>query len=284
MSVHPDTRDDALLTAARAGDRAALEELLVRYQPRVYRFGVRMCGNPEDASDVMQDTLLAMAQSLDSFRGEASVSTWLFTIARRFCLKKRRKSKYAPTHEDPIDAEGSRLTSTLPSPAERPDDAVARHEVSAAVRHAIEALEEPQRDVLVLRDVEGLSAKDVAEVLGLSVEAVKSRLHRARVAVRTALSPVLSRVPPPEPGCPDVLLMLSRHLEGDLPQSACAELEAHVSQCPSCKGACDSLKRALVLCKEAPADDMPPRTEQAVREAVRAFLAGRAGAASIVRS
>jgi len=271
----PQTADDALLRAARAGDRAALEELLVRYQPRVYRFGMRMCGDVEDASDVMQDTLLAMAQSLETFRGDASVSTWLYTIARRFCLRKRRKSTFAPTHEESLDAADSRLAETLPSPAEPPDDTVARHEIASAVDRAIGALDPGQREVLVLRDIEGLSAREVAEVVGLSVDAVKSRLHRARVAVRQALTPVLPDrfAPAPGPECPDVLTMLSRHLEDDLPGSACAALEAHVSRCPSCQGACDSLKRALVLCRETPARQTTAQAEPAVRDAVRRFLA-----------
>lgn len=263
--------DDQLLAAARNGDQRALEQLLVRYQPRVYRFGVRMCGDPADASDIMQDTLLAMTQSLESFRGDASFSTWLYTIARRFCLRKRRRSKFAPAREESLD-DSPALSDTLASHIEPPDAAVARGEVSAAVSDAIAQLDPAQREVLVLRDVEGLSAKDVASVLNLSVEAVKSRLHRARLAVRASLAPVLAHVPPPEPGCPDVLTMLSRHLEGDLPQGACAELEAHVSACPSCSGACDSLKRALVLCRETPPESMTPQGEAAVREAVRAFL------------
>ena len=89
--------DDELLAAARQGDSAALETLLVRYQPHLYRFGLRMCGNVEDAGDVAQESLISMARSVRDFRGDASVSSWLYTIARRFCIKKRRRSKFAPT-------------------------------------------------------------------------------------------------------------------------------------------------------------------------------------------
>jgi RNA polymerase sigma-70 factor (ECF subfamily) len=88
------------------------------------------------------------------------------------------------------------------------------------------------REVLVLRDVEGLSAPEVGEVLGLSVEAVKSRLHRAAIAVRERVAPALGAAEPPKPGCPDVLPLLSRHLEGELKPETCQEMERHLATCP----------------------------------------------------
>ena len=96
--------DDMLLAAARGGDAASLEALLVRYQPHLYRFGLRMCGNVEDAGDVTQESLLSMARSVRDFRGDSSVSRWLYTIARRFCIKKRRRSKFAPAQEESLDS------------------------------------------------------------------------------------------------------------------------------------------------------------------------------------
>src|SRR6478735_3258483 len=87
----------ALLERSRQGDNKALEELLSRHQAQVYRFGMKMCRNPEDAQDVLQETLLAMARSVRDFKGASSVSTWLYKIARSFCIKKRRKRKAAPS-------------------------------------------------------------------------------------------------------------------------------------------------------------------------------------------
>ena len=111
---------------------------------------------------------------------------------------------------------------------------------------AIAELEPIYREVLLLRDVEGLPAAEVAEVLGISVEAVKSRLHRARVAVRERVAPVLAPatlpIPQPGPGCQDVVTMFSRRLEGEIDVNACAELEAHLKTCASCRGRCDSLR------------------------------------------
>src|SRR5512138_2215160 len=97
--------DQALIEAARAGDRRALEKLLDRHQSAVYRFGMKMCGESEDAKDVLQETLFAAARTLPEFRGASSVSTWLYTIARSFCLKKRRTSKFAPQRVESLDAQ-----------------------------------------------------------------------------------------------------------------------------------------------------------------------------------
>ena len=106
--------DDELVAAARQGDSAALETLLVRYQPHLYRFGLRMCGNVEDAGDVAQESLISMARSVRDFRGDSSVSSWLYTIARRFCIKKRRRSKFAPTREESLDCPRRTLPGTSP--------------------------------------------------------------------------------------------------------------------------------------------------------------------------
>jgi hypothetical protein len=110
--------------------------------------------------------------------------------------------------------------------------------------------------VLVLRDVEGLTAPEVAEVLGIGVQAVKSRLHRARLVVRARVAPLLGIVEQPaaaEGTCPDVLMLLSRHLEGEIGTEVCAEMERHLQGCGRCKGACESLKRTLALCNATPA-------------------------------
>jgi RNA polymerase sigma-70 factor (ECF subfamily) len=271
--------DEALVAAARGGDTAALEALLVRYQPHLYRFGLRMCGNTEDASDVTQESLLSMARALRDFRGDSSVSSWLYTIARRFCLKKRRRSKFAPATEESLDAaDGPGAAHRLADPAPGPEQIVANRELERALLRAIDALDPPQREVLILRDVEGLSAPDVAAVLGVSVDAVKSRLHRARVAVRQALAPVLdtpARATPSTPACPDVPALFSRYLEGEIAPDACAAMEAHLAQCPYCQGACDSLKRVLATCRRLPTPDVPASLSSSIKTAMQAFLAQR---------
>jgi RNA polymerase sigma-70 factor (ECF subfamily) len=273
--------DDQLLTAARQGDAGALETLLVRYQPQLYRFGLRMCGNVDDAGDVAQDSLIAMARSLRDFRGDASVSTWLYTIARRFCIRKRRRSKFAPARVEPLDAPGNDAVQHLVDPAPNPEHAAAGGEIEAALAAAIDALDERQREVLVLRDIEGLSAPEVAKVMRISVDAVKSRLHRARVAVRNQLAPRLggpAAEAPRSPQCPDLPKLFSRYLEGEISPAVCAKMETHLAQCDRCRAACENLKRTLALCRQLPAPEMPVSVASSVRSAVRAFLTShRAG-------
>jgi RNA polymerase sigma-70 factor (ECF subfamily) len=267
--------DDKLLSAARQGDAGALEALLLRYQPHLYRFGLRMCGNEEDAGDVAQESLMSMARSLGDFRGDSSVSTWLYTIARRFCMKKRRRSKFAPAREESLDAPGIDAAKRLADPALSPEQAATNRELERALTRAIDDLDRSQREVLVLRDVEGLSAPEVAKVLGISVEAVKSRLHRARVAVRHALAPVLTSPndePRRDPMCPDVLALFSRHLEGDIDPDVCAAMEIHLAQCPRCRGTCASLKHTLALCRQLPTPEVPDRLAASIRTAITSFL------------
>lgn len=250
----PLASDASLLERIRVGDEAALSELLVRHAPTVLRFARKLCGSEPEAEDVVQETLLAATRGLQDLRGDAAVSTWLYTVARNACIKKRRRSKHAPSALVSLDV------SEPPAPVEtQPDVELARRELGAALQAAIDELEPNVREVLVLRDVEGLSAAEVARVLETSVDAVKSRLHRARAAVRASLATELGEdVPtvPSDPACPDITLVLSRHLEGDVSRDACAAMESHVAHCGSCSAACGSLRRAVALCAMG-RDDVP---------------------------
>lgn len=267
--------DEELLTGAREGDAAALEALLVRYQPHIYRFGLRMCGNLEDAGDVAQESLLSMARSVRSFRGDSSVSSWLYTIARRFCIKKRRRSKFAPSREESLDTPGPAAAQQLADPGLSPEQEASNRELASALTHAIDALDPARREVLVLRDIEGLSAPEVARILGVSVDAVKSRLHRARVAIREQLAPAVGRpvISPPRGAlCPDIVTLFSQHLEGDIHPTVCATMEAHLVRCNHCRAACESLKRTLAICRQLPTPDVPASLATSVRAAIREFL------------
>ncbi|HET7755335.1 MAG TPA: sigma-70 family RNA polymerase sigma factor [Anaeromyxobacteraceae bacterium] len=267
--------DLELLQQARQGDRAALEALLDRHQRQVYRFGLKMCRDEEDAKDVVQETLLAMARNVRDFRGASSVSTWLYSIARSFCIKKRRRSKFAPEHEDQLTAVEAEVQ-RVADPGLLQDDSLAGRQIEAALERAIASLDPMYREILVLRDVEGLTAPEVAEVTGLTVEAVKSRLHRARLQVRELVAPLLG-VPEPAAeladACPDVLDLFSRHLEGEISSDVCAEMEAHLARCGRCTARCASLQNTLLLCKRSPAPEVPAPVQQSVRDALRRFLA-----------
>jgi RNA polymerase sigma-70 factor (ECF subfamily) len=266
-----------LLEAARRGDREALESLLARHQAQIYRYGMKMCRDPEAAKDVLQDTLLAMARSVRDFRGASSLSTWLYTIARSFCLKQRRKAKSGGGGERSLETDAAREAARLVDPSKSPDDALAGSEVERAVEQAIAGLKPADREVLILRDVEGLSAAEAAEVLGVSVDAVKSRLHRARLVLRARVAPLLGVPQPdsaaPSSGCPDVLQLYSRYLEAEISADVCVQLERHLETCSRCRAACDSMKRTLALCRTSSSAEVPVAVQDSVRAALRGLLA-----------
>lgn len=279
----PTDLSHVLLDRARKGDRAALEALLAHHQAQIYRFGLKMCRDPEDAQDILQDTLFAMARGVKDFRGASSISTWLYTIARRFCLKKRRRRKFAPAEERSLDSEVNLESARLADSAKLPDEVLAEREVDVALDRAIAALEPMYREVLLLRDVEGLTAPEVAEVLGVSVQAVKSRLHRARLSVRSRIAPLLggefaapASAARPLAACPDTLTLFSQYLEGDINPEVCATMERHLDSCPQCRTACNSLKRTLSLCHTSGAAVQVPSAVQAkVKTALREVLSMR---------
>lgn len=264
-----------MLVAVKAGDGAALSTLLERYQPHVYRFGLKMCRDVEDARDVLQETLWAMARTIQGFRGGASFTTWLYTIARSHCIKKRRRRKGA---SDPVALEDSPdATRNLVAAGRDPSERLLGKELEQALDEAIGALDPRYREVLLLRDVEGLTATEVAEVLGIGVSAVKSRLHRARVEVRGRLEPLVGREPAAAApaGCPDVLALLSKKIEGEIGPEVCAEMERHLASCGRCGELCDSMRRVLRTCRSLPTPELPAELEASIRLDLQELLARR---------
>lgn len=271
MNASPTTSpdDEVLLERIRQNDHRAVETLIARYQGHILRFSLKMCNSREDAEDVAQEALLAATRTLKDFRGAASVSTWLYRITRSFCIKRYRRSKFAPEREESLDAESQH---GLADPGQTPEEAVAAQEIEAAVERAIARLEPKYREVLILRDVEGLTAPEVAEVTELSVSAVKSRLHRARVTLRNLLSPVFEPVARPvsgPEGFPSLVEVFSQYLEGEIDAQACARMQAYVEENPAAKAMCDSLNRVLKACREVPTPEVPGPIQQKIREAIR---------------
>jgi RNA polymerase sigma-70 factor (ECF subfamily) len=257
-------RDDAqLLAAARAGEGRAMDELLARYEGAIYRFGLRMCGDEESAREVLQETLLAAFRNLPGFRGEASLSTWLYQIARSFCIKARRHQR--PERD---------LSSEPPDTGPGPDAAVYAREIGAALATGIRALPADQREALVLRDVEGLSAEEAAAVVGIEVRALKSRLHRARLELRSHLSALLGEDAEVggSPPCPELAQELAAYTSAEIDQATCVKIEEHLERCVRCRGACAALKRTVALCRRIPGDEVPPEVRTAVRVALRSVL------------
>lgn len=269
-SSAPETDERFLLERARSGDRDALETLLLRYQDKIYGYGMRMCRKPSDAEEVLQDTLLAAAKSIGDFRGEGAFAGWLYRIAHSFCVKRRRKGKFAPEREESLNE--TRQFQNFPDAGLGPDEHLTRRELAVALNQAISLLPNQFREVFLLRDIEGLSTEETARVLGLRLATVKTRLHRARTAIRNALSPFFdqSSATAAQPaGCPDVALLLSRHLEGELSPRVCARMERHLERCQHCRGTCESLRQLLALCKTQPRTRVPPDLQDKLRKALR---------------
>jgi RNA polymerase sigma-70 factor (ECF subfamily) len=256
--------DTELLAALRAGDRPAVDELLARYEPQIYRFGLRMCGDEEAAREVLQETLLAAFRHLATFREDAALSTWLYQIARSFCIKTRRRPRPTTSLDD--DAAGQ-----VVDPTPTPDAQAHAREIGEALSAAIGNLPPEQREVLVLRDVEGLSAEEAAAIIGIEIGALKSRLHRARMALRAELVGVLGAGGDAEP-CAELAAQLTAYAATEIDQATCVQLEAHLASCPRCAGACDALKRSVSLCRRIPGDEVPAPVRAAVRKAIQDAL------------
>jgi RNA polymerase sigma-70 factor (ECF subfamily) len=158
----------------------------------MYRYAYRLCGEAESAKDLVQETFLNAYQGLKDFRGDAQVSTWLYTIASRACIRMRRKRKGQPEHELSLEefvptSEGE-FRLQIPIDGLSPEEALQNKELRQALDQAIKKLPQKYRMALVLHDMEEFSAKEVGTIMGLNERAIKSRLHRARLFVRRELS------------------------------------------------------------------------------------------------
>ncbi|HEU4503004.1 MAG TPA: sigma-70 family RNA polymerase sigma factor [Nitrospira sp.] len=170
----------------------AFDKLYRDHVDLVYRYAYRLCGDMESANDLVQETFLNAFRGMNAFRGDARVSTWLYTIASRAAMRLRRKRKGAPERElsleEFIPTSDGEFRLQIPIEGLTPEQALENKELREALDQAITKLPKKYRIALVLRDMEGLSAKEVSGIMGLSERAVKSRLHRARLFVRRELS------------------------------------------------------------------------------------------------
>ena len=182
----------ALVTKAAAGDRFAMEQLLVRAQEVAYRFSLLVCGHPEDAEDVMQEALLKTYRHLNRIDRPEAFRTWLYTTVRNACLMKRRRRVGEPAHFVSLDQGGEDRDGPMP-PLEVVDDTPPVEQrliddwVDRRLREALKKLPPEYRMIVVMREMEGLSTREVATVSGYSEANVKTRLHRARVMLRKYL-------------------------------------------------------------------------------------------------
>ena len=192
--------DRALAEALIAGRPEAFEPFVERFGPLIRNFGRRMCGHRDDADEVLEETLLTAYLSLKELRDPAALRAWVFRVAANACLKMRRHERSGGAHEigleevlpGPGDAGGP---PQIPDWSELPLDRLLQDELRAKLDEAILGLPGDYRIVLLLRDQEGFSTRQTAEMLGISETLAKVRLHRARLALRKALEVYLKGVP-----------------------------------------------------------------------------------------
>lgn len=184
--------DNHLVTKFKAGSMEAMEQIVGRYEERIFTFGMKMCGHLQDAEDITQETFLSAFRYLKGFRGETKLKNWLFKIAARACFKKRRKKKFEPEREISLESlmekEGPGSKYEIPDWSNDPSDNILRAELKQIIDNAIQSLPPKYRFVFNLRDIEGFNTQETAEILGISPQSVKTRLHRARLYLRKEIS------------------------------------------------------------------------------------------------
>ncbi|HYL37744.1 MAG TPA: sigma-70 family RNA polymerase sigma factor [Bryobacteraceae bacterium] len=177
-----------------AGEPEAFDRFVQHFRARIFHYSWLMCGQREDAEEVAQETLLKVFENFAQIREPERVRPWVFRIAKNACLMKRRKSVFAPAAELSLDElmplktrDGGQVRLEIADWSALPEDLLLRAELRETLSAAIRALPETYRSVLLLRDLEELSTHEAAEILDLSEDVVKTRLHRARLAVRQKL-------------------------------------------------------------------------------------------------
>ena len=191
------TRIEEALKSLRSGNQADAEKAIETLQGVVYGFGMKVCGSHEDAQDTAQETLIRLARQLREFPDARALSVWLYKVAKTQCLMSRRKSVFAPAQMlslDELMPKESELSPTGGNGGQiTPEQIALNNELRGRLESAILALPKHYRLVLILRDMEQLDTHEAAEVMGISEETTKMRLHRARVYVRNALAGYVRR-------------------------------------------------------------------------------------------
>lgn len=183
-----------LVRAAAAGDATAMEQLLIRAQEVAFRFSLLVCGHAPDAEDVMQDALMRTYRRVGTIKDPAAFRTWLFRTVRNACLMKRRKRVDEPARVESLDephgsgqAGGTSAPRDVATGGKGPEELALNAWLGRRLRRALATLPPAYRMIVLLREMEGLSTREVADVTGMTEVNVKTRLHRARVMLREAL-------------------------------------------------------------------------------------------------
>jgi RNA polymerase sigma-70 factor (ECF subfamily) len=265
----------------QVGDDTGLEQALTLLQNTVFSFSMRVCGHREDAEDTMQEVLLKSVPQLPKFDSPKALVVWLYRVAKNRCLMNRRKSKFAPAHElslEELVPDRKELEQLSSDRKINPESFAIRSEEASRLRNAVQKLPPQYRIVLVLRDMEGLTDDEVAEITGIRAGTVRVRLHRARLFVRKELMRTWNaridkktrpqRHPRQEnrpARCKAMFAELSDYLDEQLDVSLCEELERHMAGCEPCQAFIATLKATIEQCRTS-APDGPPREAAKLRQ------------------
>ena len=261
------------------GDDVALEQALALLQNTVFSFSLRVCGQRQDAEDTMQEVLLKSVPHLPKFDSPKALVVWLYKVAKNRCLMSRRRSKFAPKEDlslEELMPDRKELEQLSSDGSINPEAFAIRSEEAGRLRDAIQKLPPRYRIVLVMRDMEGLTDEEVAEITGLRAGTVRVRLHRARLSVRKELMKGLkprsvrgdaasrtslassneqpSNDQPRPARCKAMFAELSNYLDEQLDDSLCEELERHLNGCVPCRAFLSSLETTIEQCRKWPAE------------------------------
>jgi RNA polymerase sigma-70 factor (ECF subfamily) len=266
--MHPEIEQAVALL--QRGDRQTLEQALELLQNTVFSFSMKVCGQREDAEDTMQEVLVKSLPLLSRFDSPKALVVWLYKVAKNRCLMGRRKSKFAPKQELSLEElmPDRKELESFGRDSFNPEAFAIRSEQAQWLRDAVQKLPPQYRIVLVLRDMEGLTDDEVAEITALRPGTVRVRLHRARLFVRKELmkrraggrrgrleSGPTATVSEPRPGrCKAMFAELSNYLDETLDDSLCEELEKHLEGCEPCKAFLSTLQATIEQCRKSPAD------------------------------
>lgn len=287
------------------GDDAGLEQALALLQNTVFSFSMQVCGQREDAEDTMQEVLVKSVPYLPKFDSPKALVVWLYKVAKNRCLMSRRRSKFAPKEElslDELMPDRKELENLAGAESINPEAFAIRSQEARRLREAIQKLPPPYRIVLVMRDMEGLTDEEVAEVTGLRPGTVRVRLHRARLFVRKELmkswkvrggvaalsKPSSARLHTPlaprSPRCKAMFAELSDYLDEQLDDSMCEELEKHLDGCEPCKAFVANLEATIEQLRHTSVDAPARKNAEQLRKRLLAEYERAAAGAALSRS